>query len=227
MDANDSLTVLVIEDDPAIAGLMTRTLEAEGHRVLTSPTASDGLATAREAGPDVVVLDLGLPDQDGTVVLRTLRTEGTHTGIICVTARSDEIDRILGFELGADDYVTKPFSPRELLGRVRALGRRVRRADDPSDRILQIDDVVVDLGRREVRVGDEPIGLTPLERDLVEHFARNRGLALSRLQILEAVWGHDWLGESRTVDMHVAQIRRKLGSSVEITTVRGVGYRLE
>ncbi len=222
-----SLTVVVVEDDPSIAGLITKTLEADGHAVVAHTTAADGLAAVREVAPDVLLLDLGLPDQDGSSILRTLRSEEHPVGIICVTARSEEIDRVLGFEMGADDYVTKPFSPRELAGRVRALGRRVRREEQPGGEELRIGDAVVDTARKEVRVDGAPVALTPIERDLVEYFARNRGLALSRLQLLERVWGHDWLGESRTVDVHVAQIRRKLGSTVEITTVRGVGYRLE
>lgn len=224
------LTVVVIEDDDAIAGLVHKVLTADGHRVIIARTAAGGLDAIRSDEPHVVVLDLGLPDQDGTTVLRTVRDDGNQVGIICVTARADEIDRVLGFELGADDYVTKPFSPRELAGRVRALGRRVRNqaaAAGSTEEAFGFGDVIVDVGRKEIRVGGEPIAVTPMERDLVEYFARNRGLALSRLQILEAVWGHDWLGESRTVDMHVAQIRRKLGESAEITTVRGVGYRLE
>jgi two-component system OmpR family response regulator len=223
-----NLGIVVIEDDVVISGLITKVLSAEGHSVAASRTAADGFEAIRTSEPDVVVLDLGLPDMDGTAVIRRLRAEGDRVGIVCVTARTDEIDRVLGFELGADDYVTKPFSPRELAGRVRALGRRVRRLAGPADaERLEFGGVVVDVGRKEVSVLGEPIATTPMERDLIEYLARNRGLAVSRLQILEAVWGHDWLGESRTVDMHVAQIRRKLGSAADISTVRGVGYRLE
>ena len=212
VSTDESLTVVVVEDDPAIAGLIAKTLEADGH---VGPDllhrSRRARRSCRDAAPDVVLLDLGLPDQDGSSVLRTLRGQTTRSAIICVTARADEIDRVLGFELGADDYVTKPFSPRELAGRVRALGRRVRREEQPAARRSgSATSWWTPLARR-CAIGSDVVALTPIERDLTEYLARNRGLALSRLQILEAVWGHDWLGESRTVDVHVAQIRRKLG----------------
>ncbi len=175
VSAPTPLTVVVVEDDPSIAGLMTKTLESAGHTVVACSTAADGLDAVRRAAPEVLLLDLGLPDQDGTAVLRTLRGEDHPVGIICVTARADEIDRVLGFEMGADDYVTKPFSPRELAGRVRALGRRVQREEPSGGDELTIGRVVVDTARREVRVDGTPVALTPIERDLVEYFAVESG----------------------------------------------------
>ena len=226
-------TVVVIEDDPSISRLVTVALVGDGHTVHCYGTGGEGLDAISEHAPHVVLLDLGLPDQDGTEVLRQLRANSTtrDIGIICVTARADEIDRVLGFELGADDYVVKPFSPRELVGRVRALARRLAilhaPGPDAGDDVVQIDQLTVDFGRRETLAAGSPLDLTPMERGLIEYLAVNRGLALSRTQILEAVWGHDWLGGSRTVDMHIAQIRRKIGDAASITTIRGVGYRLE
>lgn len=233
MSGRSAPTVVVVEDDPSIAGLVTTTLSNDGQQVYSCGTAAEGLVAIAEHKPDIVLLDLGLPDLDGTEVLRRLRADPAtrSIGIICVTARADEIDRVLGFELGADDYVVKPFSPRELVGRVRALARRLSNLNTGESAqtlsSLQVDDLTIDFGRREVRADGHPLGLTPMERGLVEYLAVNRGLALSRMQILEAVWGHDWLGGSRTVDMHVAQIRRKIGDAARITTIRGIGYRLE
>jgi len=233
MNVKAAPSVVVIEDDQSIAGLITTALVGDGHTVRCCGTAADGLVAIAEHRPDVVLLDLGLPDRDGTDVLRHLRQDPVtkSIGIICVTARADEIDRVLGFELGADDYVVKPFSPRELVGRVRALTRRLASLDTERatdhQQTIRINALTVDFGRREILAHSLPLELTPIERGLLEYLAINRGLALSRMQILEAVWGHDWLGGSRTVDMHIAQIRRKIGDAAQISTIRGVGYRLE
>ncbi len=227
---DEALSVVVVEDDPMIAELINTVLSDSGLLCSTASTAMGALELIESEDPDIVLLDLGLPDADGTQVLRSIRERGLDIGVICVTARSDEVDRVLGFEFGADDYVTKPFSPRELLGRVRALGRRITASADsatPEQGVVGIGDLEVDRGRREVRVKGSPVALTPIEHDLIAHLVANRGLALSRTQLLDAVWGHDWLGESRTVDLHIGQVRRKLGSAITITTVRGVGYRLE
>lgn len=224
------LSVVIVEDDPTISELIQTVLSDSGLLCSAASTALQALELIESEGPDIVLLDLGLPDADGTEVLRSIRDRGLDIGVICVTARSDELDRVLGFEFGADDYVTKPFSPRELLGRVRALGRRVTASVVPAvpdQVVLSVGDLEVDPGRREVRVKGSAVALTPIEHDLITHLVANRGLALSRTQLLEAVWGHDWLGESRTVDLHIGQVRRKLGSATTITTVRGVGYRLE
>jgi two-component system OmpR family response regulator len=170
------------------------------------------------------VLDVGLPDVDGLEVCRRLRQTSTIP-VIFLTARDGEIDRVLGLELGADDYVTKPFSPAELVARVKAVLRRTE--GPPAAEILQVGSATIDLGRREVRVHDTPVAFTTKEFELLRFLAERPGLAMSRQQILDNVWGYDWFGDSRTVDVHVAQVRKKLDDAVRIDTVRGVGYRLE
>jgi DNA-binding response OmpR family regulator len=170
------------------------------------------------------VLDVGLPDLDGLEVCKRLRAT-SQIPVIFLTARDSEVDRVLGLELGGDDYVTKPFSPAELVARVKAVLRRVD--GGPAPEVTQAGDVAIDAGRREVRVAGEPVEFTTKEFDLLRYLAERPGLALSRQQILDGVWGYDWYGDARTVDVHIAQVRKKLGDTVEITTVRGVGYRLE
>jgi two-component system, OmpR family, alkaline phosphatase synthesis response regulator PhoP len=177
-----------------------------------------------EHRPRLVVLDVGLPDIDGLEVCRRLRRMST-VPVIFLTARDGEIDRVLGLELGADDYVTKPFSPPELVARVKAVLRRTGHVGGAE--LIQAGDAVVDLGRREVRVRGDVVAFTTKEFELLRFLAERPGLALSRQQILDGVWGYDWFGDSRTVDVHVAQIRKKLDGAVRIDTVRGVGYRLE
>lgn len=224
------LRVVVIEDEPAIADLIARSLRRSGHEVTTASTAVAGLDLIANTGPDVVLLDLGLPDHDGLDVLRDIRRSDEALGVICVTARVDEIDRILGFEVGADDYVTKPFSPRELNGRVKALGRRVlaaRGSRDADNGVLTAGTLEVDCSSRQVTIDGASLDLTRMEFDLLAHLLSHKGHACERLTIVESVWGHSWLGQSRTLDVHVGQLRRKLDDSVTITTLRGVGYRLE
>src|SRR5882762_5120902 len=172
----------------------------------------------------MLILDVGLPDLDGLEVCKVVR-QTSQVPVIFLTARDGEIDRVLGLELGADDYLTKPFSPAELVARVKAVLRRVDGVAPPD--IVQAGRVTVDGGRREVRVDDVPVELTTKEFDLLRFLAERPGLALSRQQILDGVWGFDWFGDPRTVDVHIAQVRKKLGNAVAITTVRGVGYRLE
>jgi two-component system, OmpR family, alkaline phosphatase synthesis response regulator PhoP len=170
------------------------------------------------------VLDIGLPDIDGLEVCRRLR-QTSAIPVIFLTARDSEVDRVVGLELGADDYVTKPFSPPELVARVKAV---LRRADPvATSEILQAGDATIDLGRREVRVRGDAIAFTTREFELLQYLAEHKGLALSRQQILDGVWGYDWFGDERTVDVHLAQIRKKLDGAIRIDTVRGVGYRLE
>jgi len=174
----------------------------------------------------MVVLDIGLPDIDGFEVCRRLRTVSS-VPVLFLTARDGELDRILGLELGADDYVTKPFSPREIVARVKAILRRGQiesRSDADAMRIGE--EFEVDLGRREVRLHGDPIALATREFDLLAHLARNQGLALSRQQLLDGVWGPDWYGDDRTVDVHVRQLRKKLGDDLPLATVWGIGYRL-
>jgi DNA-binding response OmpR family regulator len=208
-------TILVVDDEANIADLVELYLRKEGFRVLKAGSGEEGLAAAQRERPRLVVLDVGLPGIDGLEVCRRL-----------LTARDGEVDRILGLEMGGDDYLTKPFSPRELVARVKAV---LRRADSamPGPEILEVGDVVVDLGRREVRARGGVVELTTKEFELLRHLAERRGLALSRQQILDGVWGHGWYGDPRTVDVHVAQVRKKVGDAVTITTVRGVGYRLD
>jgi DNA-binding response OmpR family regulator len=171
-----------------------------------------------------VVLDIGLPDIDGLEVCRRLR-QTSQVPVIFLTARDGEVDRVLGLELGGDDYLTKPFSPAELVARVKAVLRRVDGGGSPE--VVQAGAVTIDCGRREVLIHDVPVEFTTKEFDLLRFLAERPGLALSRQQILDGVWGYDWFGDARTVDVHIAQVRKKLGDAVVIKTVRGVGYRLE
>ncbi|MEY2566549.1 MAG: hypothetical protein QOE35_1078 [Actinomycetota bacterium] len=219
-------TIVVVEDDPNIADLVDMYLRQEGFRVLQATSGEDGLALVSRERPRLVILDVGLPGQmDGLEVCRRLRAAG-GLPVLMLTARDAEIDRVLGLEMGADDYVTKPFSPRELVARVKAI---LRRADGPPPEapgVLAVGGVEVDVGRREARVDGAPVALATREFDLLRFLAENAGLALSRTQLLENVWGPDWYGDERTVDVHVRQLRKKLGDALPLTTVWGVGYRL-
>jgi DNA-binding response OmpR family regulator len=220
---------LVVDDEANIADLVELYLRKDGFRVLKAATGEDGLAAAKRERPRLVVLDVGLPGIDGLEVCRRLRSEagaGAGIPVIFLTARDGEIDRILGLEMGADDYLTKPFSPRELVARVKAILRRSE-ASAPTAEVIEVGGAVIDLGRREVRAGGAVVDCTGKEFELLRYMAEHRGRALSRQQILDGVWGYGWYGDARTVDVHVAQVRKKLGDAVSITTVRGVGYRLD
>ncbi len=217
-------TVVVIEDDPHIADLVDLYLRRDGYRVLLAQDGSQGLTLIAREEPWIVVLDVGLPGElDGFDVCRRIRAKG-NLPVLFLTARDDEVDRILGLELGADDYLVKPFSPRELVARVRAILRRTRDVAPPQD-VVGIGDLEVDLRRREARRAGEAVALTTREFDLLAFLSGNIGLALSRHQLLDGVWGADWYGDERTVDVHVAQLRKKLGESLPLATVWGVGYR--
>jgi DNA-binding response OmpR family regulator len=227
-------TIVVVEDDRNIADLIDMYLRRDGHRVISVDTGEAGLEAVEREKPRLVILDVGLPGRmDGFEVCRHIRASSTIP-VLMLTARDEEIDRVLGFELGADDYVTKPFSPRELAARVKAI---IRRADGPppaaSPAVLDLGSIEVDMGRREARVrtGEDgvaaPVGLATREFDLLAYLGRNRGLALSRQQLLDGVWGHGWYGDERTVDVHVGQLRKKLGPALALRTVWGVGYRLD
>ncbi len=228
--------VLVVEDEPALRETLAYNLERAGYRVLTAADGRQGLEIARRERPDALVLDVMLPGLDGLEVTRILRQESA-VPILMLTARADEIDRVLGLEIGADDYLTKPFSMRELLARVKALLRRAAmnqiryEVTETSPEVLRFDDLVIDLGRREVRVGDRRFTPKPQEFDLLVYFARHRGQTLSRERLLQEVWGWDYSGGSRTVDVHVRWLREKIeadpSNPVRIVTVRGVGYRFE
>ena len=217
-------TILVVDDEPNIAELIELYLSREGFQVVKAASGEAAVRAVSEHRPRLVVLDIGLPDMDGLEVCRRLRQTSTIP-VIFLTARDGEVDRVVGLELGADDYVTKPFSPPELVARVKAV---LRRADPAATaEIIQVADATIDLGRREVRVRGAVVAFTTREFELLQFLAGHPGLALSRQQILDGVWGYDWFGDERTVDVHLAQIRKKLDGAVRIDTVRGIGYRLE
>jgi DNA-binding response OmpR family regulator len=217
-------TVVVVEDDPHIADLVDLYLRREGFRVLLAEDGDKGLALFAREDPWMVILDVGLPgSKDGFDVCREIRARSA-VPVLFLTARDDEVDRILGLELGADDYIVKPFSPRELVARVRAILRRTREGPPPQE-VVTIGALEVDLRRRETRCGGKVVPLTTREFDLLAYLADNAGLALSRQQLLDGVWGSDWYGDERTVDVHVAQLRKKLGVDLPLATVWGVGYR--
>ena len=221
-------TIVVVEDDPHIADLLDLYLRDAGFRVVQAADGERGLELIRDQQPLLAILDVGLPGAiDGMEVCRRVRSgPNPDLPVLILTARAGEIDRVLGLELGADDYVTKPFSPRELVARVRAILRRVEDRGKPMATVLRAGGVDVDLGRREARVDGAVIALATREFDLLAFMAENEGLVLSRQQLLDNVWGHGWYGDERTVDVHVRQLRKKLGVALPLATVWGVGYRL-
>lgn len=223
-------TILLVEDDPTLSETLRYNLEREGYEVLHAADGVVGLDLARREQPDLVILDIMLPRLDGFSICRILRQEG-DTPILMLTARQDEVDRIAGLELGADDYVSKPFSLGELLARVRAILRRTDRRPAGGREVLDAGTLRIDTGsRRAWRDGGE-LNLSQKEFDLLTCLVRNRGMALSRDVLLERVWGYDFLGDSRTVDVHIRWLREKVepdpGRPIYIQTVRGVGYRFE
>jgi two-component system, OmpR family, response regulator MtrA len=215
---------VVIEDDDAIASLVAVYLEQAGFEVVRECTGLGGMNAVERRQPRFVVLDLGLPDADGFELCRRLRGSG-DVPILILTARDEEADRVVGLELGADDYITKPFSPRELVARVRAI---LRRADPaPSDeRMIELDGLQVDLRSRSVTMDGTAVTLRTLEFELLAELARHAGHVVTRDRLLDRVWGVSFAGGTRTVDVHVAQLRKKLGRPNLIQTVRGVGYRI-
>jgi DNA-binding response OmpR family regulator len=223
-------TILLVEDEPTLSETLRYNLEREGYTVLSAADGVHGLELARREQPDLLILDIMLPRLDGFSVCRILRQE-SDVPILMLTARQDEVDRIAGLELGADDYVAKPFSLGELLARVRAIMRRTDRQPSGSREVLDAGTLRVDTGsRRAWRAGAE-LTLSQKEFDLLTCLIRNRGMALSRDVLLERVWGYDFLGDSRTVDVHIRWLREKVetdpGRPIYIQTVRGVGYRFE
>ncbi len=230
VSAGPETNVLVVEDDANIADLLDLYLREAGYRVLLAPSGERGLEIFGQQSVALVILDVGLPGMDGFEVCRRLRASSA-TPVLFLTARDGEIDRVLGLELGADDYVTKPFSPREIVARVRAILRRseltVTAASPRETTSFEVGDgIVVDTARREVAVRGAAVALATREFDLVAFLARNQGLALSRQQLLDGVWGEGWVGDDRTIDVHVRQLRRKIGDDLPLATVWGVGYRL-
>jgi DNA-binding response OmpR family regulator len=216
--------VVVVEDDPAIGDVQRRYLVAAGFGVHVERDGRTGLEAIRRMRPVAMVLDVGLPSMDGIEICRTLRSENDWTPLLFVTARDDEVDRVLGLELGADDYLTKPFSPRELVARIKSV---LRRQAGPPSPVREVGRVRLDETRREVRVDDQPISLTATEFDLLAKLMSAPGRVFTREQLLSSVWGQADYGGGRTVDVHVAQVRSKLGDACPITTRRGVGYSAE
>jgi len=221
--------ILIIEDEENIASFARMYLEAEGFRVSVADRGDVGLDVARSEHPTLVVVDLMLPGIDGFEITRQLRTS-SRIPIIMLTARDDPIDKVVGLEMGADDYITKPFNPRELIARIRAVLRRsdpaLLETAGPDDTVIELGSLRIALGGREVDVEDTPISLTPKEFDLLVLLVENRGIVMTREQLLERVWGYTFLGDSRTIDVHIRQLRRKLGDACQIETVWGTGYKV-
>ena len=220
--------ILVIDDEPSIVNLVSAYLKPEGYEVYTATDGNAGLKAARTFKPDLIILDLMLPGMDGIELLSRLRRE-SNVYVIMLTARTEETDKIVGLSVGADDYVTKPFSPRELVARVKAALRRLKTGtgSNVERSVLSFKHVHIDVGAHTVSVDDVPIELTSIEFDLLHALAENRGRVLSREQLLENVWGSEYFGEMRVVDVHLGHVRQKLGNEAFITTVRGIGYRFE
>lgn len=223
--------ILVVDDDPNVCELVSLYLEREGFHIECVHDGGAALRRAQESRPDLVVLDVMLPSVDGLEVCRQMRKDG-DTPIIMLTARGDDVDRILGLELGADDYVPKPFNPRELVARVKAVLRRTRSGTDPKSdelRPLRFKGLLIDPRGRVVQVANKEVPVTPKEFDLLWHLAQHHGRTFTRPELLESVWGYDYYGDERTVDVHIKRLRRKIEPSGHpiryIHTVWGVGYK--
>jgi len=219
--------ILLVDDEPSIVQLARMYLERENFRVETAGDGEAALEAAASLRPALIVLDVMLPRLDGLEVCRRLRAQKDPVAILILTARDEDIDKILGLELGADDYLTKPFNPRELVARVKAILRRSERAIQADAAPIHIGDLTIDPASREVRLGNRSLDLRTQEFDLLLTLAGQRGRVLSREQLLQQAWGFDFYGQTRTVDVHVAHLRKKLaGSTVRIETVTGIGYKL-
>jgi DNA-binding response OmpR family regulator len=224
--AQSTQSILVVEDEASIASFVSLYLKNAGYEVRSAANGAEALAAVAAAQPALIVLDLMLPDIDGIEICRRIRQK-FDVPILMLTARDEDVDKIIGLEVGADDYMTKPFNPRELVARVKSILRRATpdRKQRESETI-QHGDLFVDAGRREVKVRDQEIQLAPKEFDLLWELLDHRGLVLTRDQLLERVWGYTFAGDTRTVDVHVRQLRRKLGDASPIVTVWGVGYKV-
>jgi DNA-binding response OmpR family regulator len=219
-------TILVVEDEASIASFVALYLKNAGYTVRTATNGGEALAQVQAQLPDMIVLDLMLPDIDGIEVCKRIR-QRSDVPILMLTARDEDVDKIIGLEVGADDYLTKPFNPRELVARAKAILRRATpERRELESAVLRHGDLTIDAGRREVKVGEEEIQLAPKEFDLLWELLDHRGLVLTRDQLLERVWGYTFAGDTRTVDVHVRQLRRKLGDASPIVTVWGVGYKV-
>jgi len=220
--------ILVVDDEPSITNLVSAYLKPEGYEVFIASDGNAGLKAARTFKPDLVILDVMLPGMDGIELLSRLRRE-SDVYVIMLTARTEETDKIVGLSVGADDYVTKPFSPRELVARVKAALRRIEAGSGSGGErsVLSFQHVRIDVDARKVTVDENPIELTTVEFDLLKTLAEHHGRVLSREQLLEKVWGGEYFGEIRVVDVHLGHVRQKLGRDDLIATVRGVGYRFE
>jgi two-component system, OmpR family, alkaline phosphatase synthesis response regulator PhoP len=220
--------ILVIDDEPSIVNLVSAYLKPEGYEVYTAMDGPSGLKATRAFKPDLVILDVMLPGMDGLELLSRLRRE-SDVYVILLTARTEETDKIVGLSVGADDYVTKPFSPRELTARVKAALRRIqaRAGAGFGTSVYSFRHLLLDSGARTVSVDEQPVELTAIEFDLLKALVEHRGRVLSREQLLEKVWGGEYFGEQRVVDVHLGHVRQKLGREDLIVTVRGVGYRFE
>lgn len=222
-----SAKILVVDDEQNILDLLTAYLRPEGYEVSSAKDGASALKAARAFKPDLIVLDIMLPGMDGVEVLSQLRRESS-VYVILLTAKTEETDKIIGLSVGADDYLTKPFSPRELVARIKAALRRLRSGHSlPDEAVMAFPRLRIDTGSRKVWMESRLVDLTAIEFDLLRALAEHPGRVLSREHLLERVWGHDFYGEIRVVDVHIGHIRRKLGDERLIETVRGAGYRLE
>lgn len=220
--------ILLIDDEPSIHNVVTAYLKAEGYEYLSAMDGIAGLNTAKTFKPDVIILDVMLPGMDGIELLANLRRE-SNVYVIMLTARAEETDKIVGLSIGADDYLTKPFSPRELIARIKAALRRIQSINNTSatTSTLIFSHIRIDPSERRVWVKEQLIDLTAVEFDLLVALAQHHGMVLSREQVLEKAWGYDYFGDTRVVDVHIGHVRQKLGDDRFIETIRGVGYRFE
>lgn len=220
-------TILVVDDEPGILELVRVYLEKEGWRVILAMDGGQAIDRIEIANPDMIVLDVMLPELNGFDVCKQLRSKGNQVSIIMLTARDDDIDKILGLELGADDYLTKPFNPRELVARIKAILRRGQQTKDLDKKMIKAGNLSLDLARREVKYKDEIIELRTQEFEVLRVLAEHPGWVFSREKLLSLAWGFDFLGQTRTVDVHIAQIRKKIdGYALSIESVTGIGYKL-
>lgn len=220
--------ILIIDDEPSIHTVVSAYLDAEGFEHLSTMDGPSGLKAARSFKPDIIILDVMLPGMDGIELLANLRRD-SDVYVIMLTARTEEVDKIVGLSVGADDYLTKPFSPRELIARIKAALRRLQGATSSAEGalVLTFAHLRIDLSERRVWLGQQLIELTAIEFDLLVTLAQNQSMVLSREQLLEKVWGYEYFGDTRVVDVHIGHIRQKLGDDRLIQTIRGVGYRFE